>query len=233
MGSWVDEQFSSSIQPETNVFDITKGPSKELNKPQNRKQTLEAELKLLDWHKLANDSAIKAALMQTKTLKETTPVKGDDYTHNAKWMKHIIDDENSKPLEVSRDFVLTFEKKEKENNERLTSQVERHINTLKTLRSKLEEQSEIQARQEEFREWKREFKAKKDAVLTGKTLATINALAEKTQSETGTGCVRGLSRTNESSRYSASKDKSSTPQHYQSMQSRDLSTVTYMKVVIQ
>lgn len=225
MGSWVDEQFSSSIQPETNVFDITKGPSKELNKPQNRKQTLEAELKLLDWHKLANDSAIKAALMQTKTLKETTPVKGDDYTHNAKWMKHIIDDENSKPLEVSRDFVLTFEKKEKENNERLTSQVERHINTLKTLRSKLEEQSEIQARQEEFREWKREFKAKKDAVLTGKTLATINAFAEKTQSETGTGCVRGLSRTNESSRYSASKDKSSTPQHYQSMQSRDLSTV--------
>lgn len=220
MGSWVDEQFSGSIQPETASFSITKGSSREINKPQSRKQKLEAELKLLDWHKLANDSAIKAAIMQTKTLKETTPMKSDDYTHNAKWMKHVIDDENSKPLEVSRDFVLTFEKKEKENNERLTSQVERHINTLKSLRTKLEEQSEIQARQEEFRDWKREFKAKKDAVLTGKTLETINAFADKTQSE------EKMSATNNGSRNigSASKQKN-TSQHYQSMQSRDLSTV--------
>jgi hypothetical protein len=47
------------------------------------------------------------------------------------------------------------------------AQVERHITTLKRLRNKLEERAEVKSRQDEFRDWKRTFAAKKEAILSG------------------------------------------------------------------
>ena len=76
------------------------------------------ELKLLEWHKMANDSAIKAALMQNKVLKtaevDTEPVHSED---DARWMKKVIQQEHIKPLEVNKKFVLDYEAKEKENED--------------------------------------------------------------------------------------------------------------------
>jgi hypothetical protein len=76
---------------------------------------------------------------------------------------------------VSKDFVLAYEKKEQENADRLTHQVDRHISTLKTLRQKLETRHELKTRTEEYRSWQRVFLPKKQAVMVGKTLAEYDA----------------------------------------------------------
>ena len=75
-----------------------------------------------------------------------------------------------KPLEVTKDFVLEYEAKEKENAERLSSQVDRHISTLSNLRKKLEDRNAMKSRTDEYRAWKKDFSIKKQAVMIGKTL---------------------------------------------------------------
>ena len=117
----------------------------------------------------------QAALLQTKSIKETaSPFKASTASFAAddeKWIRKVIDEEQVKPLEVSRDFVLEYEKKEKQNAERLSQQVERHIGTLKKLRERLEQRQEVKARSEEYRTWQRSFAPKKLAVYSGKVRA--------------------------------------------------------------
>jgi hypothetical protein len=78
-------------------------------------------------------------------------------------------------LQVAKDFVLEYEEKEKINADRLTHQVDRHISTLKTLRSKLETRHDLKTRTEEYRNWQRGFLPKKHAVMVGKTLEEFEA----------------------------------------------------------
>lgn len=142
----------------------------------SRKEKIQEELKLLEWHKLANQSALKSALMTTKMLKTNVPESVPLQTvEDARWIKKVIEQEHIKPLEVSKDYVLEYEKREKENQERLTAQVERHISTLKTLREKLETRAELKSRTDEYRDWQRDFSSKKQAVMIGKTLEEIEA----------------------------------------------------------
>lgn len=97
-----------------------------------------------------------------------------NYTEDdEKWIKKVIQQEHVKPLEVSKDFVLEYERRERENNDRLTQQVERHIDTLKSLRQKLEARHDLKMRQEEYRNWQREFLPKKHQVMLGKTLDEV------------------------------------------------------------
>lgn len=88
-------------------------------------------------------------------------------------MKSVIQQEHLKPLEVSKDYVLEYERRERENADRLANQVDRHISTLKALRHRLEDRSDLKNRQEEYRRWQKEFLPKKQAVLMGKTLAEV------------------------------------------------------------
>ncbi|KAJ1407981.1 hypothetical protein B484DRAFT_403666 [Ochromonadaceae sp. CCMP2298] len=115
--------------------------------PQSRKEIIQAELKLLEWHKMANAAAIKGALLQTKNTREHAPSKPPSHAQDdERWIKRVIKQEHTRPLNVSKDFVLTYEKKEQENADRLTHQVDRHISTLRTLRSKLETRHELKTR---------------------------------------------------------------------------------------
>lgn len=152
------------------------GAGGRVRKPLTRKEKIQEELKLLEWHKLANDAAIKASLMQNKQLRAEAPhdipVHTDD---DAKWMKKVIQQEHIKPLEVNKEYVLEYERREKENEERLTSQVERHIGTLQKLRGKLEAKHEMKTRTDEYRAWQKTFGTKKQEVMLGKTLAEIEA----------------------------------------------------------
>ena len=84
-------------------------------------------------------------------------------------------------LQVTRDFVLKYEEKERLDSEQLTKQVERHIDTLRTIRSKLEERAELKSRIGDYRDWKREFMAKKAAVMSGKTLRDATSSLEDTR----------------------------------------------------
>lgn len=173
MSNWVEEfssfQGGGGVVPGGGMKS-TFAPSK-----QTRTQKIEAELKLLEWHKLANDAALKAALMQTKSLREATPEENPSTNAaNTKRIRQVITNEQTKPLEVTKDFVLKYEQQEVKNSDRLTEQVERHISTLRTIRSKLESKLELKERINEYRDWKKDFSHKKGAVMNGKTLASLN-----------------------------------------------------------
>lgn len=111
-------------------------------------------------------------MLQTKNIKETVPERAPLHsTEEARWMKKVIESEHIKPLQVSKQYVLEYENKEKENAERLTNQVERHITTLKKLREKLEDKNSMKARIDDYRSWKSSFHDKKHAVMLGKTVS--------------------------------------------------------------
>eukprot|EP01038_Epipyxis_sp_PR26KG_P009293 gene9293-12521_t len=172
MGSLADDLRGQRYGDEFGVENIKN--SKRDRKILSTKDKLQAELKLLEWHKMANNAAIKAALLQTKSTKQSSPVKPPSHAvDDTKWIKKVIQDEHIRPLEVSKDYMLDYERREKENAERLTTQVERHISTLKNLRVKLESRHELKTKTSEYREWQREFIPKKNAVMIGKTLDQI------------------------------------------------------------
>lgn len=172
MSNWVEEfnEFQGGVTPGGGMKS-NYAPMK-----QSRTEKIKAELQLLEWHKLANDAALKAALMQTKNVRETTPEANESTNDiNTKRIRQIVTNEQTKPLEVTRDFVLKYEQKEIKNSERLTEQVERHISTLRSIREKLESKLELKERINDYREWKKGFVDKKYAVLGGKTLSTFQA----------------------------------------------------------
>lgn len=108
---------------------------------------LRAEIKLLHWHKLANEAALKAALLKTKKIKAqgggtTRPVPAMTTLsmpteERAAWMQQVIEEEQSKPLQVTKDFMSKYEEKEKENEGRLDNEVAAHIRSLKNIRKQV------------------------------------------------------------------------------------------------
>ena len=83
-------------------------------------------MKLLHWHKLANEAALKAALIRTKKMKRTDSVNPPKETlqEKAEWMQQIIEEEQAKPLQVGKDYILKYEEEEKRNEAALQKQVE-------------------------------------------------------------------------------------------------------------
>lgn len=88
-------------------------------------------------------------------------------------MQKVIATERTKPIEVSKAFVLEYERKEKENAEKLSEHVDRHIGKLKTLREKVEQRTLQNSRTNAYRSWRKDFDPKKNAVLSGKTLDEV------------------------------------------------------------
>ena len=115
---------------------------------------LEQELKLLHWHKLANEAALKAALIRTKKLKEQDSGRAvvESRKERAQWMQQIIEEEQSKPLEVTEDFILKYEEKQRIEEERLEEEVQRHVKSLQRIKTNLKEKEEMRRRTMIFRE---------------------------------------------------------------------------------
>ena len=116
-------------------------------------EQLQAEMKLLNWHKLANDAALKAALLKTKQMKErdARPRGAETIRAQAAWMQRVIEEEQSKPLQVSKDFVLSYQERERKEEERLDSEVNRHIECLKRLREQIEKREAMKSKKEAYR----------------------------------------------------------------------------------
>lgn len=142
-----------------------------------------AAIKVIPCHQYSNCKLIpnyaelvQASLLQTKSTKKNSPPRKPGHAiDDAKWIKKVIQQEHIKPLEVSKDYVLEYERRERENADRLSSQVDRHISTLKNLRVKLEARHDLKARSLEYREWQKDFLPKKHAVMLGKTLDEVKS----------------------------------------------------------
>jgi hypothetical protein len=122
----------------------------------------------------------QAALNQTKSLKQQGVAKNQPayVADDAQWIRRVITNEQTRPLEVSKDFVLRHEAEEVKASERMQMHVDHHIKNLRSLRTKLEDRAELRSRTSEFREWKKEFSAKKQAVMSGKTLEDFSRESE-------------------------------------------------------
>ena len=95
----------------------------------NRKPTvieeLEQEMKLLHWHKLANEAALKAALIRSKRLKaKDNPVisQTQQQQERALWIQKTLEEEQQKPLQVTDDFVKNHKEKEARDEQRLAAE---------------------------------------------------------------------------------------------------------------
>ena len=102
--SWTDEFDSLQSRIESHI-----GPSaSSMHPPASRQegphmqkvlreermpiQEIEAELKLLEWHKMANEAALKAALVRTKQLKASNRLdrKKDQVFHFPFFLSHFF-----------------------------------------------------------------------------------------------------------------------------------------------
>ena len=123
--------------------------------PTQGEPELKAELKLLNWHKLANDAALKAALMKTKQLKQDDKPQQEQYLRKqAEWMQRVIEEEQAKPLHVSKEFMMNYQKREKLEEDRLDKQVERHILSLKKLRAQIDKRQQTQWKRDQLKRGK-------------------------------------------------------------------------------
>ena len=135
-------------------------------------EDLKAEMKLLHWHKLANEAALKAALIRTKKLRERDGDGGggggggkESFAAKAAWMQRVIEEEQSKPLQVSKDFISQYERQEALDAERLEKEVERHISCLKALRDKVQARDKLRERKEKYRRARSELDSQRQAHL--------------------------------------------------------------------
>jgi hypothetical protein len=156
-------------------------------------EELEAEMKLLHWHKLANEAALKAALLKTKKAKSSKGAGGIlraappaaanhmPLEEKAVWVQQIIEEEQSKPLQVGRDFIEEYERHEKTQGARLDREIERHIASLKRLREQVTVREAMRSRRAEFRTVQQQLEREKHALLQGRL---AGASAADTAAET-------------------------------------------------
>lgn len=78
-------------------------------------KSLEAELKLLRWHKLANESALKAAILKDKQTKRSDDVLRLLDGSKSLRLNAVIKDEKSKDLIVDEAFVIKQREYEHKN----------------------------------------------------------------------------------------------------------------------
>eukprot|EP00614_Pseudopedinella_elastica_P013666 CAMPEP_0172583976 /NCGR_PEP_ID=MMETSP1068-20121228/3548_1 /TAXON_ID=35684 /ORGANISM="Pseudopedinella elastica, Strain CCMP716" /LENGTH=245 /DNA_ID=CAMNT_0013377979 /DNA_START=6 /DNA_END=739 /DNA_ORIENTATION=- len=164
--------MATQFMPEGPV-DLTGGAKSVKNSGMSKNEAameeLKAEMKLLNWHKLANESALKAALIRTKTLRGADSKSGGGRANmlqeKASWMAQVIDQEQRKPLQVTKDFVTAYALEEKRKEERLESEIERHIENLRRLRGKVAERGAAKERKAAYKHAAKSLKA--DQAMVG------------------------------------------------------------------
>ena len=120
---------------------------------------LEQEMKLLRWHKLANEAALKAALIKTKRIKakETRAVEkgGIRQREQAAWMQQVIQEEQGKPLEVSETFIKEFQDREAQDDARVERDMKQHLSNLRRVKEEAEKRDEVRRRNAVYKEKKK------------------------------------------------------------------------------
>ena len=69
---------------------------------------IERRMQMLRWRKAQNEAKIRSKLVQTRQLKEQDQLAAlvtDKAKLKAQWMQRIVEDEISKPLRVTDDFI--------------------------------------------------------------------------------------------------------------------------------
>ena len=101
-------------------------------------EKLEGELKLLQWHKLANEAAIKAALHKAKQMHDEPRLpEVCEISKETQKLQQLIEEEQLKPLEVNRHYKLETMKAKVKADEALQKQLDVHIFCLNQLKKNI------------------------------------------------------------------------------------------------
>ena len=118
-----------------------------------------------------------------KAIDSKNPPK-ETLKEKAEWMQQIIEEEQAKPLQVGKDYIIKYEEEEKKNEAALQRQVEHHVNCLKNLRASIEKRETIKARKSQFKAFKEQAEAERRAVMEGRVSAA-NRFKVRTPQEGG------------------------------------------------
>lgn len=120
-------------------------------------EELQQEMKLLNWHKLANEAALKAAIIKTsKIKKEDAQFAGsltlEEREERAQRMQQVVEEKQLRPLEVNSEFFRDFEAKGQRDEAKLEDDVQRHIQHLRRLKETMAQKEDAQRRRRQYRE---------------------------------------------------------------------------------
>lgn len=101
-------------------------------------------MKLLKWHKLANESAIQAALLRTKNLKKIDQRKKIEEEHQEREERKIrfqiiIEEEKAKPIELEKDLKKSYSEKYSKMQSSRELSKERRLVQLEQMKTKMDE----------------------------------------------------------------------------------------------
>lgn len=118
---------------------------------------LQQEMKLLNWHKLANEAALKAAIIKTNKIKRedshlSKAMVHEDMEDKQLRIQQIIEEEQLRPLQVNSEFFRDFESKELRDETKLENDVQRHVLHLKKLKDTMAQREYLQRRRQKYRE---------------------------------------------------------------------------------
>ena len=96
---------------------------------------------MLNWYKLANEAAMKAALVKQKRFKEVPRYNpaAERVRQRASWMEQVIAEEQNKPLELAADRYSNLLKQEAEERTKFAHKTKERFDKVKELKKDLED----------------------------------------------------------------------------------------------
>ncbi|RLN20973.1 hypothetical protein BBJ28_00006203 [Nothophytophthora sp. Chile5] len=151
-----------------------RGASAATTTPLSQAEELQQEMKLLNWHKLANEAALKAAIIKTNKVKQedsqfASALTQDERQERAQREQQIIEEEQLKPLQVNSEFFRTLEAKGQQDEAKLDDDVQRHIQHLRKLKESMAQREDMQRRRQQYREKMLALQAGGNGTSRGKT----------------------------------------------------------------
>jgi len=142
----------------------SRGTSAASTTPISQAEELQQEMKLLNWHKLANEAALKAAIIKTSKIKQedsqfASALTQDEREERMQRAQQIIEEEQLKPLQVNTEFFRNLEAKGQREEAKLDDDVQRHIQHLQKLKESMAQREDMQRRRQQYRQKMLELQA--------------------------------------------------------------------------
>ena len=108
---------------------------------QTQQDSVAHELRMLNWYKLANEAAMKAALVKQKRFKEVPRYNpaAERVRQRASWMEQVIAEEQNKPLELPADKYAKLLQQEAADRQKQAEKSHERYRKIRELKHDLED----------------------------------------------------------------------------------------------
>ncbi|KAF0683985.1 Aste57867_24066 [Aphanomyces stellatus] len=122
------------------------------------KMNLEERLAHLQWRKVCNQSQIQGALKSSKQLHEKDILlNATGANDRTKWVKQVVRDEMTRPLEVPLAVVDAMQKETEDENQAMERAAALHMTSVASIQAKIKLREEQAKRQKAYRKVKQQL----------------------------------------------------------------------------